>query len=166
MDYPIAKAELKIPQFGPLSEMVLDISNIQEGERRLVEAKTVNVSTFSELSYCFNESYRECRKHMSVIGYQIAMTEKEINKVKSRYLLDEYQEMIKEKKIKDSTDIRESYLVTKEDYATAIDRLALLKATESFIEGKIKVFENVCSYMKKEIDLTTRSSMNPNHYIK
>jgi hypothetical protein len=164
MENALEKAELTIPKFGNLPEMTFDISKVREGERRLIEAKYVTVSTFLELQYTFNESYRQARQHLTAIGYQITVTKKEINKIKALYIFDEYQDYLKSKKMKDSTDIREAYLSTKEDYSQVTDRLALLEATESLFEGKIKVFENVCQYCRKEMDLNNRSGMNSNKY--
>ena len=99
--------------------------------------------------------------------YQISMAEKQLRKVKSEYLLDDYPEFLKEKKMKDSVAVREAYLETKPDYAAATDRIAMLKAMECLFEGKVKVFENVCRYMRKTIDIQLRSGViDHNKYMR
>jgi hypothetical protein len=160
------RAEITIPAFGTMPEIKLDITNVKEAECRLIESKTVNPITFSELSFVYNEGYREAKKNLSIIGYQIAMTDKEIRKIRAEYLLDEYQGFLKETKIKDSAAIREAFLDKKENYLTATDRLDMLKAMESLMESKIKVFENTCRFMNKQIEIDIRSgSIDKNKYL-
>ena len=161
------RAELRIPAFGNIPEISLSLTYIKEGERRLVESQFVNGATYSELEYSFNEGYREAKKNLSTIMYQKEMAEKAIRKSKSEYLLDEYQDFLRAKKIKDSTDIRESFLETKEDYVKAMDRLSMLRAMECLMEGKLKSFENTCRTMRKEMDIQLRSgSIDNNKYIR
>ena len=140
---------------------------MKEGEDRFLEARVVNGGTYSSLEYVFNEGYRQARQHLSTIMYQVAMTDKEIRRIKSECLLDEYPDFLKTTKTKDSTATKEAFLERKEGYTTAMDRLAMLKAMEALFEGKIKVFENVCRYMRKEIDIQLRSGvMNDNKYVR
>ena len=151
------KYTITIPAFKNIPQLILDISKIKEGENRFLEAKIVNGATYSDLEYCFNEGYRQAKKHLSTVMYQIAMAKKAIRQVKSEYLLDKYPDFLKENRIKDSTATKEAYLEKKEEYVAALDRLALLNSLECLLEGKVKVFENVCRFMRKEIDLQIRS---------
>lgn len=159
-----AKAELIVPQFGNLPKMTLDLTKIKEGEDRLHEAQAVNPATYSELEYIFNEGYREAKKHLSQVGYQITRAEKALREAKSRALLDDYPSFLKEKDMKDNAQVRDAYLETIKDYTDAQDRIDMLKAVESLLESKVKVFENTCRYMKKQIDLIIRSGMDSNKY--
>lgn len=160
-------ATLTIPAFCNTPEIILDITKIKEGENRFIEAKVVNGATYSDLEYSFNEGYRQAKQNLSTVRYQISMAKKEIRRIKSEYLLDEYPEFIKERKIKDSTATKEAFLEQKEEYVAAMDRLALLEAMECSFEGKIKVFENVCKYMRKEIQIQLRSgAIDDNKYIR
>ena len=157
--------ELTIPEFGSIPAIPLDFSAIKEGESRLIEAKVVNGGTYNELEYTFNEGYRQAKRHLSEIGYQITQAKKALREAKSKAILDEYSDFLKEKKLKDNATVRDAYLETKEDYVAAQDRIDMLTALECLIEGKIKVFENVCRYMKKQMDLTIRSGVDSNKYI-
>ena len=95
------------------------------------------------------------------------MTQKAIRQIKSQYLLDEYPDFLRDSKVKDSTATKEAFLERKEDYVKAMDRLALLNAIESLFDGKIKVFENVCRFMRKEIDIQMRSGcIDSNKYVR
>ena len=157
--------EFAIPEFGLIERQVLDMTAIKEAERRILESKIVNGGTYNELEFTMNEAYREAKKNLSLVGYNILLTEKAIRKAKSEALIDEYSNWLKEVKLKDSAAIREAFLQTKESYTLAVDRLNMLTAIESLVEGKIKVFENVCRYMRKQMDIRIRSGlMDSNHY--
>jgi hypothetical protein len=160
------KAELTIPQFGSLPQMTLDLTKIKEGEDRLYEAQNVTVISYSNLEYVFNEGYREAKKHLSQVGYQITRAEKALREAKSRALLDEYPVFLKDRNMKDSAQIRDAYLETVKDYTEAQDRIDMLKAVDALLDGKVKIFENTCRYMKKQMDIVLRSGIDPNKYVR
>lgn len=160
------RAELTIPEFGSTPSLTLDISKIKEGERRLVEAKVVNPGTYSDLEFVFNEGYRQAKRHLSQVGYEITRAKKALRDAKSKHLLDNYPEFLKESKLKDNASVRDAFLERQEDYVAAQDRIDMLTALESLLEGKVKVFENVCRYMRKEMDIVIRSGVDPNKYIR
>jgi hypothetical protein len=159
--------DLVIPKFGSSEQIVLPMSAIKEGERRLVEAKIVNPATYSELEFVFGEGYREARKNVTVIGYEISKAEKALREAKSVAILDDYPEFLKEKGLKDNATVRDAFLEKRPEYVAAQDRIDMLKAMLDLMEGKIKVFENVTRYMRKEMDLVIRSgSVDSNRYIR
>lgn len=162
----INTAEFVIPEFGSSLKLTLSMSAIREGERRLIEAKTVNPSIYADLEYVFGEGYREARKNVTAIGYEITRAEKALREAKSVAILDEYPAFLKEKEIKDNATVRDAFLERQANYVAAQDRIDMLKAMLSLIDGKIKVFENVSRWMKKEIDMITRSGMDYNKYIR
>lgn len=160
----IERTEMTLPAFGSSPPLILDVSKIREGESRLHEAQVVNPGTYSNLEYVYNEGYREAKRHLSVIGYQIALAEKALREAKSVALLDEYPVFLKKKEMKDSAQIRDAFLETYEPYTKAQDRIDMLKAMDSLIDGKVRSFENVCRYMKKQMDIVLRSGIDPNKY--
>lgn len=152
---------LVIPAFGKSPVLHLEMSSTREAEKRLVEAKTVNPLTYSNLEHCYNESYRELKRHVSTLGYQITMAEKALATAKSDLLLDKYPEFMKDKtKTQDNADLRMAFFMRDPGYLAALDRIAQLKAIESFVDGRIKVMENVCRYMRKQMDLVLRSGLS------
>lgn len=157
---------LVIPAFGQSPALSLDINNTKVAESRLIEAKTVNPITYPDLSHCYNESYRELKKHLSTVGYQIAMADKAIETAKANVLLDKYPEFMKDKtKSQDNADLRKAFMMRDPDYLAALDRMAQLKAIESFLDGRVKVMETVCRHMNKQMDLIIRSGLaNSNIY--
>ena len=151
--------EFTIPEFDTIEKQVLDMTAIRHGESRILETKIVNGGTYNELEFVMNEGYREAKKNLSLVGYNLLKTKGKINKIKSEALIDEYPEWLSNSKLKDSAAIRDAFLQTKERYVAALDRMDMLTAIESLLEGKIKVFENVCRYMRKEMDIRVRSGM-------
>jgi uncharacterized membrane protein YheB (UPF0754 family) len=162
----VNKAELTIPEFGSSKPIVLSMTYIKEAERRIIEAKTVNPSSYSDLEYTFNEGYREAKKNVTAIGYEITKAEKALRDAKSRAILDEYPSFLKERDLKDNATVRDAFLERQPDYVSAQDRIDMLKAMLDLMEGKIKVFENVCRFIRKEIDLVIRSGIDTNKYIR
>jgi hypothetical protein len=154
---------LELPAFGKSLALKMDMSSIRNAERRIIEAKTVNPSTYVDLEHAFNEAYRDLKRHMSTVGYQLAMADKALKEAKAEVLLGSYVEFMQGKpKYQDNADYREAHLIKDANYSAALDRVAQLKALESNFDGKIKVMENVCRYMRKKMDLLIRSGVTGN----
>lgn len=155
---------ITLPEVEGLPSVSVSFQKTQEGIARLVEAKYVNPSTYTELEFTYGEGYRECKTSLSNIGYFIARTEQAIRAIKSGYLLDEYPAFRKEKGLSDNAANRDAFLEAQEDYRNAVERLDQLKALETFVEGRVKIFENVTRYMRKQMDLIRNSGIDPNKY--
>jgi len=158
---------LEIPPFGGSPALKMDMSNVRFAESRLIEAKTVNPSTYSDLEHCYNEAYRDLKRYSSSIGYNLMMAEKALEQAKANVLLDKYPEFMKDKpKTQDNADLRKAFMIRDSEYCAALDRIAQLKALESNFDGKVKVMERVCSYMKKRMDLIIRSGLSGTNLYK
>lgn len=161
LQYNPATDVMVIPAYRKSPELKLDMVNIRTAERRLIEAKTVNPSTYADLEHSYNESYRDLKKYMASIGFAIVMAEKSLEEAKADVLLGSYADLMKDKpKSHDTSDMRNAYLTRDEAYNAAFDRVAQLKALEANFDGKIKVMENVCRYMRKQMDLILRSGLS------
>jgi len=156
--------ELHIPAFDDRPVVSLDFNSIKEGERRLIEAKIVNPSTYTDLEFSFNEGYREARKNLAIVGYEITQAERIFRRIRSELILDEYPQFLKDKGLKDNATVRDAFLDSNKNYNDAQERINMLRAMEALMDGKIKVFENVCRYMKKQMDILIRSGIDPNKY--
>ena len=156
---------LVIPAFGKSPEMSLEMGKIRDAERRIIEAKTVNPITYADLEHSFNESYRDLKRHLSAIGFQIAQAEKSLEEAKATVLLDKYPTYMEGKpKNHDNADTRKAFMSRDPEYSAALDRLNQMKALESNFDGKVKVMENVCRYMRKQMDLILRSGLSSKDY--
>jgi prefoldin subunit 5 len=154
-----------LPAFGKAPALKMEMANIRHAEKRLIEAKTVNPFTYADLEHTFNEAYRDLKKHIAAIGYSLTMAQKSLEDAKADVILGSYAEAMKDKpKSHDTLDMRNAYLTRDEAYSAALERIAQLKALESNMDGKIKVMENVCRYMRKQMDLILRSGMTNKDY--
>lgn len=157
---------LEISAHGKVPALSLDMGKIREAERRLIEAKTVNPITYADLEHTFNESYRDLKRHLSSIGFALSMAEKTLEEAKANVLLDLYPSYLETTDQKDNADIRKAFLIRNEQYSSALDKINQLKALESNFDGKLKVMENVCRYMRKQMDLVLRSGLsNRDYYV-
>lgn len=159
---------LEIPQFGRSPALRLEMDSIREAESRFLEAKTVSPSTYADLEHTFNESYRDLKRHLSTIGYHLTLAEKAIREAKANVILGTYAEHMQGKpKYQDNADLRDAFLIKDPDYTAALDRLNQLKALETNFDGKIKVIENVCRYMRQKMYLLSKSGahIDPGAFI-
>lgn len=155
-----------LPAFRNLPSVDLDFSRLKESEKRMLEAKIVTPSTYSDLEMMFSDAYREVKRNLATVSYQIMKTEQELNRTKSVVLLDEYPEFLKDKPAKyDTAMVREAYISRNPLVQESQDRLDSLKALEIFLDGRVKVLENVSRFMKKQMDLTMASGSS-NIYLK
>ncbi len=159
----VSKTTLILPQEGKIPELRLEMAKIIEAEHRIIEAKTVNPVTYVDLENCFMESFRDLKRHISSVGYQLDLAAKALEIAKSDLLLDKYPEYLESnnfKKSQDNGDLRMAFFMRDPAYLAALDRINQLKALESNLDGKIKVMENVCRYMRKQMDLILRSGLS------
>lgn len=155
------QAMMIIPAIGEGKSLELALTATSIAEQRLIEARTVNPFTYSDLEHTFNESYRELKANMAKLGYMITEADKAVKRAKAEVLIDKYPDFMKDRpKNQDNADMREAFLTRDDTYMNAVDRVNQLKATEALFDGKIKVMENVCRYMKKQMDLILRSGMS------
>jgi hypothetical protein len=151
---------ISLPGFHDQPAISLDFTAIKTAERRLIDSKTVNTATYNELEHVFGEAYRELKKHITTVGFQIMKTEAILKRNKAVAILDKYPEYIKAKEgLSDNAKVRDAFVDTDKDVIEAQERLDSLKATEMFLDGRIKVMENVCRYMRKQMDLLMRSGI-------
>ena len=159
-DSTLDKTTLVVPAFGKSPALSLEMGSIRSAEIRYVEAKTVNPSNYSDLEHTFNESYRDLKRHLSTIGYYLTLANKALREAKANVVLGSYAEYMSGKpKYQDNADLRDAFLMKDADYLAAMDRVAQLQALESNFEGKIKVVENVCKYMRQKMYLISKSGV-------
>ena len=156
-----------LPAFRSAPELHLDVAKIRDAETRIIDAKNVSPATYADLEHSYNEAYRDLKRHLSTIGYQIVFAEKALEEAKADIILDLYPQYLIDNNIKkthDNTDLRKAFIARDPVYQACLDRVNMLKALESNFDGKIKVFENVCRYMRKKMDLIIRSGYSGANY--
>lgn len=156
---PLDDQTLVLAPFGRAPELRLEMGIIRAAEKRLIEAKTVNPITYVDLEHSFNEAYRELKRHLANVGYALSQAEKDLNDAKANVILGSYKEYVTQFPKEANADTRNAFLTRDEAHTAALDRVAQLKAVEANFDGKIKVMENVCRYMRKQMDLVLRSGL-------
>jgi hypothetical protein len=157
--------EVVIPAFRGLEAVSINMAALKEAERRMIEAKTVNPSTYTELEYVMGEAYRELKKNLATVGYQILKTENELEKSKASALLDRYPAFLEGKPTKfDNASIRDAFLARDPEVQEAKERLDSLKTLQVFLEGRVKVMENVSHYMRNAMRLVMKSGVPTDIY--
>ncbi len=151
---------LVLPAFGKSKELIMEMDKIRNAESRFLEAKTVSPSTYADLEHDFNESYRDIKRHLSNVGYQLTQADKALREAKADVILGTYAKHMEGKpKYQDNSDLRDAFLMRDESYTKALDRINQLKAIESNLEGKLKIVENVCKYMRQKMYLISKSGV-------
>lgn len=168
-DQPVARDQqlMEVPAFKKAPALSMDMAAIRDAESRIIEAKNVNPATYADLEHSYNEAYRDLKRYLSAIGYQVVFAEKALEEAKADILLDKYPKFLEEKGIKktqDNADLRKAFIAKDPEYQACLDRVNQLKALENNFDGKIKVFENVCRYMRKKMDLLIRSGLSGSNY--
>lgn len=144
----------------------LNLTATKEAESRLFEAKTVNPSTYSDLSYCLNEAYRELKRTMADIDFRTMKIEKKIDEEKARILIDDYPAFLESRKAsKDNAELRSAFMAKDPILSDLLDKLHTLQAMSKLIDGKIKTMERTCSYMDKQMQIILKSGMSNNLHV-
>lgn len=154
-------AGVTIPALGRSKEAFLDLTFSNEATSRAVEVKDVNPVTYPELEIMVTRAYQELRRNLTTVSFLLAEAEKMAEDAKADALLDRYPQFMEGRsKGADNADMRRAFLTRDKDYSATLERIDMLKATESFIDGKVKVMEKLSSFMKKQMDLIIRSGLS------
>lgn len=160
---------IELPEFRGMPAVRLDLSSVVEADRRETKlmVKDVNPSTYSHLEYVYNEAYRDLKKHVATVGYQILRAESELDKAKAAALLEKFPVFLEDKpKGMNNAAVRDAFISQDKDVQEVRDRLDSLKMIEIFLDGRIRVMENVCRFMRKQMDMYIRSGIvNPDLYV-
>ena len=142
----------------PLS---LDMSEIYSAESRIPEIRHVTAVSLPDLAAEFNQAYRVLVKHLAAVQYEVLSAEKTYEDAKAVLLLDKYPELMESKGFKDSADTRKACIAQDKECSLALDKLNQLKAVETLLDGKIKVFISANSIIKKIVENQDKMSFVP-----
>ena len=127
-----------------------------------MEAKDVSPVTYAELESVYNESYRELRRHLATVGYQIVRAQAAVEAAKATFIIDTYPTILQTlpRALQSQASTLNAHLSRCDEYTSALDRLGMLKAVEALLDGKVKTFEKTCQFMRKRMDLIIRSGLS------
>jgi len=138
MSVPTSPRMLRVPRgYFDQPEIELDMTRIDEANRRMQEARFVNPSTQKELEGLFNEAANDAGKYMAWVDYEILKIKKIYDKARARVTLGKAVEEAKRFKadgIKMNEDIRNALYAMDPDCERALDIQNDLTAAKSVLE--------------------------------
>jgi hypothetical protein len=154
--------KLIIPAKGHAKEIQIRMGKIKEAEKRTYEAQFVNVGTYGELEYCYNEAFRDSTQVLGQVYLQIANIKKSMEERKADIILQIIPDMLEGKpKSANNADFRNAVIAKDEQYQEYADHLAKLEALQIHFEGVKKHMTETCRAMRKTIDLIREGKMQP-----
>lgn len=121
----------------------LDMSIIDEGERRLHEVRMVSSATSQDLSGLYNESANTTSKYLAWVAYEILNADKQHMLDRATVMLDKAPEeaiRLKETGIKMNEDLREALIARDADCQISLDIVNSLKAVQKLLEASYWTF--------------------------
>lgn len=121
----------------------LDMTPLDEAERRLIDVRTVTPATQKDLEGLFNEAANTATKYLAWIEYEVLQAQKRLDLDRATVILDkapEYANSIKESGIKMNETIREALIARDEACQMSLDVLNSLKAVKALLEAKSESF--------------------------
>ena len=144
------------------SGKVLEISTeiIYHAESLLPGILTANKGNVNGLISNFNRAMISISQSLVQVNYEIVQAEKALKLVKAKIILDDLPEKIKSYRsmgIKDNADIRESIVLSDEDYQKHEDILNRLRAVKELLQVKYNMFDRSYWDAKASAELTKNS---------
>jgi hypothetical protein len=121
--------------------VVLDMTAISVAESREEEIKFVTQEKAHELLVMFIRAYRLITNYQSKARLQLERAELTLDRVGAELLIDRIPNMVKEKGLANSKDIRDALIVLDDGYMAAKERVSALKAVIKLLEGKAKALD-------------------------
>ncbi len=141
---------LKIPRGSPgLAPMSIELQEILDVEKRMIEISYVNKQSAFELMSTFIIAASELRKILSKIKFEYSQAVKHAQKRRSIILLDEAPEILEKKGLSSSKDLRDAVVDQDLEYFNLSQVVDTLEATHEYLRGKLKDFEEACRAVKK-----------------
>jgi hypothetical protein len=129
---------LRVPRGTPgKAPLELDMTVLDEAERRLHEVRMVSHATSRELGGLFNQAANEAGKYVAWVEYEILKATKQYELDKATVILDKAPEKaaeMKEAGMKMNEAIRDAMIARDEDCMRSLDILNALQAAKKLLE--------------------------------
>ena len=116
----------------------MNMSLIDEAERRLHEVRLVSAATRTELKGMFNEAANAAGKYKAWVEYEILKAEKQLKLDRATVILDKAPieaAKMKEQGIKMNEDIREALIARDEECSHSLEVLNALQAVKAILDS-------------------------------
>lgn len=149
MNFNITAASIVCPEIEGIIPLVIPLCKLAVAEVRVGEVAIVTSSTAPELLAFYNKSWAEVNDLLSAVVYQKRIAESRLRDIKNQKLLDEVPDIIKEKKLPGSKDIRDAILESYPECKELQEKIYQFECVMSLLETKSKKFENAFTSVKK-----------------
>ncbi len=136
---------------GTEGKVCLQMGDVYQAERRHEEIAVINSHKAPELITCFIRAYAILGDYVHQVTTQLVKAENSLAKRKAIVLLDIVPQVLKDKGLKGSEDLRTAVLDTDPAYEQARDLVQQLEAWQELLRGKQKNIENCYLAVRKII---------------
>ena len=142
--------------------MELDMSILDEADRRMHEVRMVSHATCKELGGLFNQAANLSGKYLSWVKYELLKAEKNHNLNRATVILEKAPAeavKLKELGIKLNEDIREALIAKDPDCSLSLDILNSLKAVEALLSSS--QWSYIRAYQSADDNAKSRGNSGP-----
>lgn len=139
------------------TQLTLNMAKILKAEARGDEIACVTPDKASELLATFNKAYLDASQFFATLKLEYNKAEDEVNKARAVVLLDKMPELLIQKKVATSVDVRQAFVDQDPDYRAAKERMDMIGAMVEYMKGKMKYLENCFTSVKKIMDTSNYS---------
>jgi hypothetical protein len=130
------------PGGGPSSPGIpIDLAQWARLEQRIDEIATVTPTKAPELLGTFNRAALELDRLANSLELECQVAQREADKIRAVILLDKMPQILEQKKLASSEQIRKAILSLDPELDAAMEKVELLKAMTKMIRGKYDAFE-------------------------
>jgi hypothetical protein len=141
-----------VPKEGEYSTLSLSMTRILKAEKRGEEIAFVTPGKASELLATFNRAYLDASEFYARTKLEYNRAEDALNKVRAEILIDKMPDLLREKKIGSSADIRQAFIEADPAYQDAKEKMDFIGAMLEYLRAKSKYLENCFTSVKKIMD--------------
>ena len=146
--------------------MEIDIEEISKAEARVQDIQCVTPSKAPELLAAFTMAWRDLDRLVVILSYQHVVAVNRLKEERSRVLVDEIPQIIKEKGLPSSKDIRDAVLDRHPDVLAANEVVQQIHCILELIKGKKEAIGMAYSSVKRIVGEGAynmlRNTNNPN----
>lgn len=131
------------------TEVELDLTRVHQAESRIHEVAFVTAGKAPELLSRFNEAYLDASRIAAKLEYEHLQAKADVDRVRARLLMDVIPDLLKEKGISSSQDMRQAALDGHPEYQEATEMAHRTKCFLTLMKSKVQGLEMAYTAVKK-----------------
>lgn len=133
-----------------LDPIHFDLTDVINAERKIKEIQLSNPLTFPELATTYNIGIAALTKMIGIIKLETADAKRELTQATSIFKLDKAEEVLAQKKLKSSVDMREAASAVDPQVKASQEKYDILIAIAEYLQDKRKDLERTF-YAAREV---------------